>query len=369
MAKEKLNYIHIIVTVYVLQLGVDMFRMSNMLAEDFGTNGWIAILIVSIFVVGIIYTIGLVYRLGEGKSIFEILENHLPKFMLYPFYLGVAVLWTLIGTFIGKHYIFVLQMLSFPTTSQSIFNGMLIFLAIILFSMGIYNMVKAATIFFFFTVWTIFVVAFYLPEFEFIRLTTHFFSGGDGYIKGFYRVFVTFFGFELVLLLFPYMQKNTPVFKATLIGHLLLTSAYVIASIVCFGVFSLYQLKYLLVPGLELLSYIELPFVERVESLIFNLFIGEVIVSIGFYFWGAQEMLIRLFRKHSKAKKAKKLTLALIAGIFVYSMQFDTLIQVHEMLHKLSLFHTAVIFGLPIVLLSLLFWEKRKEKKSNAKSI
>lgn len=355
MTKEKINFIHIVFGIYMIQIAVDMFRLPTLLAEDFGTNGWIAIIVVSALVTLHIYLISLIYRLGKGRSIFEILEGAAPKLVLIPIYLGMSLVFGLLATFIGLHYTLIIQLISFPSTPVYLFNGMLILLAFIFVSLGVYNMFKATTIFFFLTIWTVILFFFYFTGFDFVRLTPHIFSGGSGqFLHGSFKIYATFFGFEVFLFLFPYIDKKTKTFKAVFWGHMITTMVYFLVSFISFGFFSLEQLQYVFVPGIDLLSYIELPFVERVENIVFNVFIGEIIVTVGFYYWVAMETLGRVF---PKVKPIILLTLLLIP-CFLYSIKFDVILDVHKFLEKLSVVHACIIVSLTLILLAILLLQK-----------
>ncbi|MBT2290295.1 hypothetical protein J7E73_14320 [Paenibacillus albidus] len=64
--------------------------MPRQLADYFGTNGWLFLLVCYLLSAGNIGLIALVYKLGGGRSVFEILEQSLPKLILYPVYVSLA---------------------------------------------------------------------------------------------------------------------------------------------------------------------------------------------------------------------------------------------------------------------------------------
>src|SRR5262245_53578464 len=120
--KEKLSGFHAGVLIYMIQSGVVIFSLSQMEAQYFGTNGWIFTLIMAVLVsvnIGLIY---LVYRLGKGKSVFEIMEKSIPRPLLFPFYFALSALWAVIGSMVINEYVLIFQMMAFPATNPNLFK-------------------------------------------------------------------------------------------------------------------------------------------------------------------------------------------------------------------------------------------------------
>ena len=76
--QEKLNQFHIILFTYMAQSGVVMFRLPRIVAENFGTNGWISILVCFVISSFNILLIHFVYKHGQGQSVFQLLEQRSP---------------------------------------------------------------------------------------------------------------------------------------------------------------------------------------------------------------------------------------------------------------------------------------------------
>lgn len=90
--QEKLNQFHIILFTYMAQSGVVMFRLPRIVAENFGTNGWISILVCFVISSFNILLIHFVYKHGQGQSVFQLLEQRFPRWILYPLYVVFALL-------------------------------------------------------------------------------------------------------------------------------------------------------------------------------------------------------------------------------------------------------------------------------------
>ncbi|MFD1956476.1 GerAB/ArcD/ProY family transporter [Paenibacillus thailandensis] len=269
-AHEKLAPIHSAILIYMIQSGVMVFVLPQRLAQTFGTNGWIAVAGFGLIVTLNIALIGLVYKLGGGRTIFEILEQSIPKPILFPFYAAIAVIWMMLGSMAGKEYILIFQMFSFPTTHSMLFYFALVTLVAWLLTKGIYNIAKAATLFFGMFIWMIFLLFFFWGEFEWGRLTPFLFKGGEFSLSEQFDMYSSFLGFELCLLLFGYVDRQTKLIGGAIWANGILTWNYLYAALMAFGIYSLQQLKSKMFPIIDILAYVRLPFIERVDNLFFG---------------------------------------------------------------------------------------------------
>lgn len=357
-AQEKLAPFHSALLIYMIQSGVMAFVLPQRVAQNFGTNGWLAVIAFGLIAAINIALIGLVYKLGGGRTVFQILEQSLPKPILYPLYGAVAVIWTLLGCMAGKEYILIFQMYSFPTANPMLFKLVLDVLVVWLLTKGIYNIAKAATVFFFMFIWMVLLLFFFYPEFDWNRLTPFLFQGGDFSMPENVNIYSAFIGYELSLLLFGYANKQTKLIRGTFCSNGLLTFNFVYLAFMSFGVYSLEQLKNKTFPLLDLLAYIRLPFVERVENLFFGFFIFSVLYSVLMFAWAAGEMIGQMIPKVKKSV----IGILLVVASFIVSYIPDSLDEVGQWLEVLSTVEIGIAFGLPLLLLIVLLAQGSRRK-------
>ncbi|MCM3628560.1 spore germination protein [Paenibacillus glycanilyticus] len=352
--KEKLSPFHTTILVFMIQSGVMALILPQLLAETFGTNGWITVLGFG-FVASInIFLIAAVYKLGKGRSIFQILEQSIPKFMLIPFYLALALVWTLLGCMAGKEYILIFQMYAFPTTNPMEFKLIMDLLVFWLLTKGLYNITKASTIFFWLFSWLVLLLFFFYADFSWTRLTPFLFKEGHFTYLESLDIYSSFLGYEIVILLFAYTNQKTKLIKSTLLGNLITTVMYCYLALITFGVYSLGQLKNKAFPVLEMMAYIRFPFIERMENLLYGFILFTVLFSILMYEWCALEMLKQVFPK----LKANFLAFMLILSCFIVAYIPETLNEVGDWLSTLSMIECGIAFGLPFLLLIVLMFQK-----------
>ncbi|MCK9860956.1 GerAB/ArcD/ProY family transporter [Paenibacillus sp. ATY16] len=351
--KEKLSPFHTTILVHMIQTGVMALILPQLLAETFGTNGWITVLGFGLIATINILLIAAVYKLGKGRSIFQILEHSIPKFMLVPVYLALAVVWIMLGCMAGKEYILIFQMYAFPTTDPMEFKFIMDLLVFWLLTKGLYNITKASTVFFGLFVWMFFLLFFFYTDFSWSRLTPFLFKGGHFTYLESLDIYSSLLGYEVVLLMFAYTNRKTKFVKSVLIGNGMTTLTYSYLSIVTFGVYSLEQLKNKAFPVLEMLAYIRFPFMERMENLLYGFVLFTVLFSILMYEWCALEMLKQIFPR----LKANFLAFIVMLTCFLVAYIPDTLNEVGDWLSTLSMIECGIAFGLPILLLIVLMFQ------------
>lgn len=187
-----------------------------------------------------------------------------------------------------------------------------------------------------------------------MNLTPFIFQDTSNVVTGGLSIFTAFLGYELVLLLFPYSEKNKGFIKAVFIGNLITTFTYIAVCFICFGFYSLHQLKRLKYPLIDLLAYIKLPFVERIENLFFGFFLFTTLLGITMYTWAALEAARRVMPKANP----NWLAAILISIAFAVAWIPDILSKVEKWLQYFGAIEVGVAFGLPLLLLTILIINK-----------
>lgn len=356
---EKLHYTQLAVIVYMIQSGIVLFSLPRLVAEAFGYNGWLGLLGISGVVLVNLYFIILVYKKGNGKSIFVILEDSLPKVVVYPLYVYLIVTFGILGVLVGKNYVLLIQLTMFPDVNPNHLLFLFLLMAMFFVSKGIYNMGKITVICFFYTIWTIFLLLIVFDEFSFTRLTTFFFQNAADPIGGGLEVYSAFVGFELTLFLIPYVQKDQTFGKAIVVGHLFTTFIYTAVCLVAMGFFSFEQLTQILYPTQLILKYMETPVIERIENFVFAIFMLKIIVTVVFYHWAALEIMKQMFKK----TKEKKLILLLFLGTYLVALYPSIQREVNEIFTMVINPYIFFTFVFPLSLLFLLWLQRRKARR------
>ncbi|WP_180954066.1 GerAB/ArcD/ProY family transporter [Bacillus sp. M6-12] len=359
--KEKLHSFHLTILIYLIQTGVVLFILPGTLAKTFGTNGWLAILPVSAMMIINIILIGAVFRLGKGKPFFAIVEEGIPRLVVVPIYIFLIILWSLLGCLTGKQYIAIFQVFSFQHSPSSLLKLMYDVLLYFLVIKGIYNIAKASTIIFSITIFLFILFFYFFPDLEMVSFTPFLFQNGDGWTSGVFDTYVAFLGAELSLLFFPYVNKESKFIRSVILGNLLTTFVYVYSCFLIFGVFGYDYIKNLRFPLMQLLSLIEFPFIERLENLLYCLFMLKVLITTAMFIWAATEAAKRIFPN----KGEKSIAFLIVLGVYLISFIPETLDQIASWMKFLASIEIVISYTLPIIAILLLFIRKKGRKKEH----
>lgn len=355
--KEKLSPVQVSILVYMIQSGVILFSLPRLTGEAFGTNGWISIIIVSMIVNINLVLIWYVFKVGDGRSMFELM-SFIPKWIRLILSLFFSGIWLGLGTLVMVKYILLLKMLFYQNVSTLLLMAMGLILTYLLVNKGIYHIAKATFVLFIFTVWTVFLLLFHLPDFSFIRLTPFIFQGEKDILRGGVGMYTALLGYELVILFLHNVEKKR--LKAILIGNTITSTIYFGVCFVSFGFFSFDMLLKDMYPVVTLLEYISFPVLERVENLIFSLFGLKVLITTVMYLWASKEVLEQQFQRI----KSKYILLFILFLSFFISIFLKIMRQVDQWLEYLAWIEVGISYLLPLLLLIIAFFT-RKVKKEN----
>ncbi|KRE34033.1 GerAB/ArcD/ProY family transporter [Paenibacillus sp. Soil724D2] len=354
--RAKLPFYQTTIMANFAQTGVVIISLPRLISENIGTNGWAALLICSSVAALNLLLISFVYKFGRGRSIFEISQSALPKFILVPFFGVIAGLWAMLGSLVGKEYILILKSLSFPSLHPAYLYILFEILVFLLLTKGIMSISRTAVLSFYIIIWNFLLIFYTFEDFDLSRMTTFWFRDATHSIKGWIEVYIAFLGYELCLLLFPYSNEKTHLIRAFQLANLITTFSYTLTVFVAFGFFSLHQLQHLKYPVLNLLSYVELPFVKRIDDFVFNITLFRVLMTSVLYSWAALETIKWLLPTSNKQWMPYVILVIFpLAAMFVIPSALE---KTEQWLSLFGISEAGVAFLLPIFLLVILLINK-----------
>lgn len=360
MVSEKLNRLHIALLIFNTQTGIVLLTLPRITAKYFGTNGWGSILIVFLFVTIDIMLMNLVYRLGHGASVFDILMSSLPRIILYPIYILLGALFAMIGCLVIRQYTMIYQMLIFPSTSDFLLKLVVDILVFLLVIKGIYTISKANVFFVVFLFIQFPIALYFIPSFDFVRLTPFFFQGGSNIMEGFIRVFGAFMGYEVMLFLFPYAEKNNKWLKYVHIGNGLTTLIYLLITLESYGFFNVDELIHLAFPILDMYAYVSLAFIERMQNFLYSFFILSILQTGAMYYWSSSIIFSQLL-----PRVPWKFSVFFIMTItFLITLIPKSLLEVEEWFRVMTIIEICVSISFPLLLIVLLFIQRGRTKSA-----
>ncbi|WP_410771696.1 GerAB/ArcD/ProY family transporter [Fontibacillus sp. BL9] len=357
MAQEKLHRFQTALLIFNTQVGVVLFILPRTIATYFGTNGWIAIILMFLAVGLNILLITSVYRLGRGASIFAILKSGLPRLLLFPIYLITGSSLAMVGCLVIKQYALIYQLLIFPQTSDIVLKLVIDVLVFLLVTKGIYNMSKA-NVFFVFLLMTMVPLSFvFMKDFDMTRMSPFFLKEGKDFGQGFIKVFGSFMGYELSIFLFPYAEKGKKWLKYIHLGNSMTAFVYLLVTVICYGFFNFKELTRLSFPLLDMFGYLHFPFVERIQNFLYSLFLLSIIITGGMYYWSSQAV----FKEMIPRLPWKWILFLLMVSTFIVSYIPKSLIAVEDWFQVLIYCQLGVALGLPLLALVALLVQKGRK--------
>lgn len=355
--KERLHPLQLSILIYSVQNGLVLYTLPRVTAEYFGTNGWLSIILIFVLVNLNMMLIAMSYKLGKGRSIFEIIETTVPKWVMAPVYLFIIGVWIGMASMVMRDYIFIMKMIFYPTLPAIFFVIFFTLLSFQLLRGGIFHIAKASVVLISFTLPMIFLLFYLVPEFDFSRFTPFFFKGGTDFFKGTLHVYSAFLGMEVSMLFFPMVDNKWR--KSLFIGNFCSTFIYLIVTFMNFGFFSFDQILNDLYPVMTLFEYTEVPFLSRAENLCFCVYAFKVLTTTVIYYWGAQQ----IFANMMKNVKPNFWIFIILAVGFILALIPNSVLDVAKCLKLLSYCATGIAWGLPIFVLGNLAIQMLKNQR------
>ncbi|UHA72575.1 GerAB/ArcD/ProY family transporter [Paenibacillus sp. 481] len=286
---------------FMTQRGVMMFQLPTIVSLEYGTNGWI--IIIFLFALVLLHLWGIHYGIKKHdyKSVLQLISERLPKpiaFMLHT----VAMLIFVAATFTFIHtYVSTLQYtndISVPINSMAV-----ILLGVCVYTawQGSYTIAKVSIVFFLLSFWTIGLEVLQFSDFSTARLTPFFFHNANPTVQGFFQVFSAFFGFEILMILAPHLDKKTAWFRSTLIFNCILGAYYLMYCLLVQGLLPINQSSFVRLAVLRLYGSTQITILSYITDLLFIFLMFSTAINTSIFIWCAAQMLKQMQKVERKA--------------------------------------------------------------------
>ncbi|WP_078429396.1 GerAB/ArcD/ProY family transporter [Alkalihalobacterium alkalinitrilicum] len=354
---ERVHPSYLFFLMYMTQSGVIIFSLPRIIAETFGTNGWLAIPIISMVVIFLLVLFDFIYQWSNDQSIYTIIEKMLPISMYKILYILLSLFWTVFAFTIAKKYVFIVKSLYYPLTSIHWLMFIMVILIYFFVTSTIDSIFRITTFLFFLSsTWMILLIFLVIPELELIQFTTFIFQSQGDFLRGSIEIYSAFLGFEMIIFFLHHVQKSSKTMKYIYLGQLFSTFVYLIVTIFNYGFTSFEQLKYQSYPFIDFFRYIQLPFIERLDGLYFMFFLMKIIVTATVYLYVSIEILKRSFQLSRPFYIP--ILLCVIGFICIYPL--NTKYDIDVLLSKMVYVQTVISIILPAILILYLSVKRRK---------
>ncbi|OUQ88509.1 spore gernimation protein [Brevibacillus brevis] len=351
------------VLVHATQIGVGILGFQRIVAREAGHDAWISVILAGLVTHLTLWIIIKTMQKYPSADIYGIQDD------VFGRWLGTAVSIIYITFFIMtagiilRSYIEVVQTWVFPNLPTWILSGIILFLAYYTIVGGI-RVIAGYTFFSIIaTLWLVFDIYFPLQfarwEYLFPIMDTSF----ENLFRGMLAMSLTSVGFEVLYVVYPYVQNKDKVNKSAQLAVLVTYLIYLILMIVTLVFFSQGQLMRTIWATLNLQKMVYLPILERFELVVISLWLIVILPNIMLYLWCSARGLKRLFGFNLRSSLYWILPVIYLASLTMLSrQQMNWLYTVHG---KIS---TWVVYLYPYFLYMMVLLKQRtKRAKSKSK--
>lgn len=282
------------------QVGVELLETPNVLAEKSGHDGWIPIIIVGILIaIAMIFIILLLERYNNN-SIYDINKH------LYGKYLGgflniiVSLYLWAITCLQLRLFTELLKITYLRFTPPIVLDIFIILPTIYLSWYGLKAIARFSFIMWFFILITYILLLLSIRFCDVKLLMPVGESGFLGALKGLEDCYYAYLGFELVVILYPFITDKEKAMKYSLTAHGIGIIFFLSVTLVCTAFFGEKHLAKIVFPLIRLSRAYDDPIVQRIDLLYIAAWIPVMTMSVSSYFFPAYCSVQKLFKREKK---------------------------------------------------------------------
>jgi spore germination protein (amino acid permease) len=352
----------VIFIIHAIQVGIGIHGFQRVIFLEAKQDAWISVLIAGFATHIVVFVMIKTLQIYGSTDIYGIQHEVYGKWLgkvfssLYILY----CLWVFL--IILKNYIEVLQTWVFPTVPVWLFSFSILLLVIYGVTGGIRMIVGVCFFSIVLSIWMFGFIGYPLRFADFDHLLPVMESNLVSILKGAHKMTLTIIGFEILYVIYPYMEKKDKVQKYAHIGIAATTILYLILMLLALIYFSPGQLDSTIWPTLSLFKIVRLPFIERTEYVAVTFWLLILLPNLMLYLWAAVHGAKRIF-----GIKTIRVLLVFTTIIFIMSLFINTRIKINRFNDIFASVAFYFTFCYPLVLYAFALLKKKikanKEKK------
>ncbi|MBO8157925.1 MAG: endospore germination permease [Bacillaceae bacterium] len=359
-AFSEITNFQFVVLIVGAQVGIGILTLPGEIASVAGTSGWISVIFA--WVLSSIASLIILKAMSKypDQTIIDLFRSIFGKYIGSCFII-VWLLYTLFAAFIVFYTtIFVVQVWILPKTSITGLTILFSFPGYLVARHSVRVLGRYAEVVFFLTLW-MFTFSFFLFENTYFSyLLPIIKEGWMPILQGTQKVLLSFIGFELTFMLYPYLQNKKFAVKGVIIANSLTLGLYLFIIFLCFIFFSPHDITHYKWPTLNLLKVIELPFIERLEILFLSFYLFTLSTTGIPYFYVSAVSLAKLQGKQEHYNHALFLFILMI----LISLFFSPTEKQLEMITKYWSQSALIIsYIFPVIFLAFIYIYRKVVKR------
>ncbi|MCR2822411.1 GerAB/ArcD/ProY family transporter [Lederbergia panacisoli] len=361
-SKHQISQFQLTIILIHAQIGVGIVSLPYVMFLKADGDSWISILITGVLLQVMIFLIWALMRRFPTQNLYMVLQSLFGKFIGKIISLLYCCYFLIVAGMVLAKFAFTLKVWMLPLTPQWLILLLMILTVIYLV---IENLQIIARFLLLATLPLIVFISLSAYSLKFANYTYILPIGSNGFLhilKGIKAGFPSFQGFELLLVLFPFVQADQKsVLKAATVANVFVTLFYTFITLICLLFFSPKELELIPEPVLYLIKSFAFKIIERPDLIFTSLWIVLVATTIMSLLFASSIGLSTIVNAKSHKLFVFLSAIACFIIAFIPKGKFEI-----EALGKIdSHLVTYFAFAFPVIflLISLIF--KKKERRDN----
>ncbi|ASN06634.1 GerAB/ArcD/ProY family transporter [Virgibacillus necropolis] len=348
-------YLFFIIT--SIQTGAGIMGAPKFIYLEANRDSWLAILIAFVYMILVVLAICIIVKQYDNADIFGI------QIDIFGVWIGklfgcIFIIHIIVSLFsILITYIEVIQIFIFPTFPT--YTLALILLSLVMYSVlgGIRVIVGVTFIFFILIQFLMVLLIVPAMRIDILHFLPAFQSSFVELLKGAKATSYSFIGFEILLLLYPFIQNKKNIKLPVILGLAWTAFTLLLVTVIAIGYYSPNQLGNLDWSVLGLFKIVSFSFLERFDYVVVSAWMMVILPNLLLLMWGSTYGVKRLFNV------SQKKTLYIFTGLLVVLCSFFK--DSHAITNFVSIIGQVgfwIVFVYPFVLLPLVLIKKKWRK-------
>ncbi|WP_458109650.1 GerAB/ArcD/ProY family transporter [Bacillus zhangzhouensis] len=356
--KFQLSPFFVLFLINANQTGIGALSFQTNLVRSVNNDGWIAILIAGLSVNLMIFLIYFMFRQSPTSEFSEITQFVLGKWLGQFFNVLYILYFSSLSLIVLVHYMDVVHVWLFKDIPGLLFAGVLLLLVYYIHTGGFRTVAGWAFFSIVLTYWLTF-VCFYVMKYSHIRLMFPMFDHSmSEMLVGVKDASMTMFGFETLLVYYPFIKKAQTSQKYAQISAAATTVLSMFLFLISIAYYSSAQIKLTKWPTLTLTSIVKLPFIQRFEFIEISMWLLIIIPNVAIPLWAASRMAKQVF--HTKQSITLLVLSVIVLTMFTFFIDATSFETFNEWIEYSGF---VLIYGFITLLAIALLLKKRLVKK------
>ncbi|WP_339228898.1 GerAB/ArcD/ProY family transporter [Oceanobacillus sp. FSL K6-2867] len=358
---QRIQAFYLFFIIVSMQIGVGILGVPRLIFTEAKQDSWISILIAAAYVIIVLFVMLFILKQYDNADIHGIHLDVFGKWLgrlfstVYIFYFAIALYSVLLT------YIEVVRVFVFPDLNNFVMGLLLMSLTMYGVLGGLRVIIGVSFVFGVLANWILFLLIHPALQIDFDHYLPLFQASFVDLLKGARATSYTFMGFEILFLVYPFIQNKNKVRLSSLFAVSWSALLVLSATMLAIGFFAAEQLERREWAVLVLFKTQSFPFVERFDYIVVAELMMVVVPSLLFLMWGLTYSIKRVY----KVKQKWTLYIASILfflGTFFFEKHFET----QQVINFTEKFGFWLVFVYPFVLLPFVLFKKKLKKRKGA---